>query len=72
MMHCILEKILINLPRLMINYMCEAITKSHASLLYGMVLTILFKEFRVTIPKEEPKKPLRHADIYNVQTLHKM
>ena len=56
----------------MINYMCEASTKANASLSYSMVLTILFKEFKVTITEEEPKKPLRYTDIYNVQTLHKM
>ena len=68
MMHYILEEILVNLPKLMINYMCEASTKANASLPYGMVLTILFREFRVTISKEEPKKALRHTNIYNVQT----
>ena len=37
-----------------------------------MILTILFREFRVFIPKNEPKKILYHTDIYNIQTLHQM
>ena len=65
-MHCVLEKIPINLPKLMISYMIEASTKSQASLSYGMILTILFKEFRVPINKNKPKKILRHTNIYNM------
>ena len=37
-----------------------------------MILTILFRELRVPIDKNEPKKVLCHTDIYNVQTLHRM
>ena len=71
-MHCILEKIPINLPKLMISYMCKASTKTHASLPYVMVLTTLFRAFRVPILEEESKKILFHTDIYNIQTLHKI
>ena len=46
--------------------------KAHASLLYGMVLTLIFREFGVPITNEEPKRLLRHTDHYNLQTLHRM
>ena len=72
LMHYILKEIPINLHRLVINYMCEAAARSNASLPYGMILIVLFKEFRVVISEEEPKKPLRHTNIYNVQILHRM
>ena len=42
LMYCILKKILINLPQLMIVHMCEAAVKTHASLPYGMILTLIF------------------------------
>ena len=57
-MHCTIEQIPINLPQLMICYMCEAATKAHASLPYGMVLTLIFREFRVPIIEEESKRLL--------------
>ena len=45
----------------MIVYMCEAAAKTHASLLYGMVLTLIFQEFRIPISDQEPKRLLRHT-----------
>ena len=39
LMHFIIEEIPINLPRLMMNCMCEAASKAKASLPYGMVIT---------------------------------
>ena len=54
----------------MMGYMCEAATKAHSSLPYGMVLTFIFKDFRVPISNEEPKRLLRYTDHYNLQTLH--
>ena len=71
-MHYVIEKIPVNLPKLMMTYICEASNKAKASLLYEMVITLILREFRVPISKEEPKKALRHTDIYNVQTLHRM
>ena len=55
-MHYILEEIPINLPKLVISYMIEASTKSQASLSYGMILTTLFREFRVPIAENGPRK----------------
>ena len=52
--------------------MSEASTKPNASLPYGMVLILLFKEFKIVIFDEESKNPLRHTDIYNIQTLYRM
>ena len=71
-MHYILEKIRINLPKLMIFYMCKASTKTNASLPYGMVIIVFHIKFKIPISTEEPKKPLRHTDIYNIQTLQRM
>ena len=72
LMHCVIAKILVNFPKLMMTYMCEAASKGKASLPYEMVITLILREFRVSISEEEPKKILQHTDIYNVWTLHKM
>ena len=56
----------------MIVYMCEVATKTHASLPYGMVLTLIFQEFRILIGDQEPKRLLRHIDHYNLKMLHHM
>ena len=37
-----------------------------------MVITLILRKFRIPIFEEEPKKLLRHTDIYNVQTLHRI
>ena len=71
-MHYTIEEILVNLPWLMIGYMYEAATKAHVSLPYGMVLTLIFKEFGIPISDEKPKWLLHHTDHYNLQTLHRM
>ena len=60
------------MPRLMMNYMWEAATKRYSSLPYGMVLTQFFKQFRVPIHEEEPKRALKHTDIYSCATLRRM
>ena len=67
-MHCILEEFPLNLSKLMIFHMIEGSTKRNACLTYGMVLTMIFKEFRIPIPEEEPKRLLCHTDIYSVQS----
>ena len=71
-MHCIIEEISINLPRMIFSYMCEAVSKSLASLLYGMVLILIFRRFNIEISYDEPKRSLKHTDNYNVRTLHRM
>ena len=50
--------------------MCEVTSKAKASLPYEMVITLILREFRISISEEKPKKDLRHTDIYNVQPLH--
>ena len=52
--------------------MCEAATKAHASLSYEMILTLIFREFRVPITDEEPKRLLRYIDHYSLQILHRI
>ena len=71
-MHCILEEYLLNLPKLMITHMIEGFTKRNACLPYGMVPTLLFQDFKVPIPEDEPKRLLRHTDIYSIQSLIRM
>ena len=56
----------------MIVHMCEAAIKTHASLPYGMILTLIFQDFGVHISNQEPKRILRHTDHYNLKTLHHM
>ena len=52
--------------------MIEVATKAKASLPYGMILTAIFRDLRVPISEEEPKRQLRHTDIYNIHSLHRM
>ena len=44
----------------------------HASLPYGMILTLIFQEFRVHINDQEPKRLLCHTYHYNLKTLDHM
>ena len=64
-MHCILEEYPLNLLKLMISHMIEGSTKKNACLPYDMVLTLLFQEFKVPIPEDEPKRLLCHTDVYS-------
>ena len=66
LMFCVIEGILVNLPRLMLDYMCEASTKKYASLPYRMVIALILREFKVPISEEEPKRTLKHTEVYNV------
>ena len=56
----------------MIGYMCKAAAKTNGSLSYGMVLTLILKEFGIPISDQEPKRLLHHTDHYNLKTLHHM
>ena len=67
-MQSIVKKVQINLPRLMMNYMWEATTQKYSSLPYEMVLTLIFKEYKIPITDEEPKRPLRHTCIQPCHT----
>ena len=69
LMHSIIARILINLPQMIVIYMCEAASKAQSSLPYGMLLTLIFRRFRVDTPDDEPKKLLRHIDEYNERSL---
>ena len=68
-MHSIIARIPINLPQMIVSYMCEATSKAQSSLSYRMLLTLIFRKFGVDIPNDEPKKLLRHADEYNERSL---
>ena len=67
-MHYILDEYPLNLPKLMITHMIKGSTKRNACLSYGMILTLLFRDFKVPISKDEPKRLLRHTDIYSNQS----
>ena len=71
-MRYILEQKPVNMLRLIMNYMWEASSKRHSSLPYGTILTQLFKHFRIPIHDDEPKRALRHTDVYNLATLRRM
>ena len=72
LMHSIIVRIPINLPQMIVSYMCEAASKAQSSLPYVMLLTLIFRRFSVDIPDEEPKKLLRHTDEYNKRSLQRM
>ena len=71
-MQTIIEQVPINLSRLMMNYTWEEATRKHSSLPYGMILILIFREFRIPISIEEPKRLLWHIDTYNLATLKRM
>ena len=71
-MYCILEEHPLNLSNLVISHMIEGSTKKNMCLPYGMVLTLIFREFGVPINEEEPKRLLYHTNIYNTQSLIQM
>ena len=71
-MHCIISEVPINLGQMMIIYMTEVASKAKTSLPYGMILTAIFRDLKVPISEEEPKRQLRHTDKYNIHFLHCM
>ena len=72
LMHSIIEGIPINLPQMIVSYICAVASKAHSSLPYRMLLTLIFRRFRVVILDEKPKKLLIHTDEYNARTLQRM
>ena len=56
----------------MISHTIEGSTKRNICLSYGMVLTMIFREFGVPITEGETKRLLRHTDIYSTQSLYRM
>lgn len=65
----IIEEIPFNLLALMLQQISEAASRSRASLSYGMVLTILFREKGVHLEDEELRN-LLHSNTVNVHYLH--
>ena len=63
-MHHIIKKRPFNLPALMITMMQEASSKAKPMLPYGIFLTLVFREFGVSL-KGEPSKRLQHFNTYN-------
>lgn len=55
----------------MMSQIKEAIKKSIACLPYGMVFTLIFKEFGMDYSGEDAKR-LLHIDTYNECSLHHM
>ena len=57
-MQYMVEKVPINLPRSMMNYMWKDATQKYSILPYGIVLTLIFREYKIPITDEEPKRLL--------------
>ena len=70
-MYHLIEGNQINLPYLMLNQMKEAAKGKRACLPYGMVFTLIFNDFGVSLEGEIAKK-LLHTDTYNEKSLLRM
>ena len=68
LMHHIIKELPFNLPTLMIKVMQNAASCIKPALLYGMYLTIIFKEFGISL-EGEPLRKLQHFDTYNEKSL---
>ena len=71
LIYFLINGVQVNLPYMMILQMSEAMKKNRACLPYGMVFTLIFREFGVSLDGEVPKK-LMHTDYYNKKSLHRM
>ncbi|EEF43327.1 conserved hypothetical protein [Ricinus communis] len=60
-----------NLPFVLLSHMVACSEKKNAYLPYGMMLTLIFKHFKVSLEEEECKE-LKSSDIYSEVTLRKM
>ena len=70
-MYHLIEGNQINLPYLMLTQMKEAAKGKRACLPYGMVFTLIFNDFGVSLEGEIAKK-LLHTDTYNEKSLLRM
>lgn len=61
----------INLPFFMLSQIKEATNKSRTCLPYGMILTLIFEEFRINYTREDARR-LLHTDRYNEWSLHRL
>ena len=59
----------ISFPSLMLQQLKDTANKSKACLPYGMILTLIFKEFQVNLEGKDFKK-LAHIDYINKETLN--
>ena len=70
-MYHVLEGIPFNMASTIVTYIVEATRKNRFGLPYGMVLTLLFRESGIDIPKGESVKNLRHTDYCNEASLYR-
>ncbi len=71
-MFYILQDTPINFPKMMYRYLCEHLDRPRLTLPYGMLFTLLFREYEIPIPEGEPSKALRWTDRMRAGTLHRM
>ncbi len=72
LMFYILQDTPINFPKLIYRYLCEPLDRPRLTLPYGMMFTLLFREYEIPIPEGEPSKALRWTDRMRPGTLHRM
>ena len=71
-MSYILQDTPINFPKLIYRYMCEPLDRPRLSLPYGMLFTLLFRQYEISIPEREPSRALRWTDRLCTGTMHRM
>ena len=71
LIHHVVSKTPLNLPFLIIDAMREVLNRSKAPLPYGMALTMIFRESRVSF-KGEVVYRLSYTDTYNNHSLRRM
>lgn len=70
-MYDILEEEPVCLPDIIMNVMKESVGRSKAALPYGLFLTYIFEFCNIKL-KGETCVALRHSDIFNAHSLHRM
>ncbi len=71
-MSYILQDTPVNFPKLIYRYMCEPLDRPRLSLPYGMIFTLLFRQYEISIPEREPSRALRWTDRLGTGTMHRM
>ncbi len=71
-MSYILQDTPVNFPKLIYRYMCEPLDRPRLSLPYGMLFTLLFRQYEISIPEKEPSRALRWTDRLGTGTMHRM
>ena len=68
-MYHIIDGIPFHFPKMLMNYLSEAINQTKMNVPYGMAFTKKILESNVRIPPDESKEILKHVDFYTIGTL---